>query len=168
MKITQENIAVLDQVTKMLANLNNEMFARNHRLIHDVSIGQHIRHILEFYQCIFVGLASGTISYDDRERDVRIETDLSFALETIESLKRQLSEVEHDTSIQLCAAYSNEEQEQLTSSLKRELAYVLDHTIHHLAIVKIVLKNDGVFVDPSLGIAPSTLRYRRELEMSNR
>jgi len=80
-----------------------------------------------------------------------------------------LGKIENDCSINLCASYSSIEirQEQIISSLKREIAYALDHTIHHLAIVRIVLKNEGVYVDPAMGVAPSTLRYRKEMKILN-
>jgi len=44
----------------------------------------------------------------------------------------------------------------------RELAYCMDHATHHLAIIKIALIDGGhdIINKSSLGVAPSTIRYR--------
>jgi hypothetical protein len=42
------------------------------------------------------------------------------------------------------------------SSVCRELAFVISHTIHHNAIVGQILQSHGVAVDSRYGVAPST------------
>jgi hypothetical protein len=38
---------------------------------------------------------------------------------------------------------------------------LLRHTVHHYAIVRLLLAERGVECDPDLGVAPSTLAYRQ-------
>jgi len=47
-----------------------------------------------------------------------------------------------------------------STSIKRELAFLLSHTIHHYAIVAIICRLQGLSVEDDFGIAPSTLRHR--------
>jgi len=61
MKIAKENIEVLEQVGELLSRLSNELFVKKQSLINQATVGQHIRHILEFYQCIMIGLRTGNV-----------------------------------------------------------------------------------------------------------
>jgi len=44
------------------------------------------------------------------------------------------------------------------STLGRELAFVNSHTIHHQALIAVLLELSGVQVPDHLGLAPSTPR----------
>jgi hypothetical protein len=39
------------------------------------SVGQHVRHTVEFFQCFILGLENGVVDYDARKRDFLIEND---------------------------------------------------------------------------------------------
>ena len=103
------------------------------------------------------------ISYDDRERDKRLETDRIFALIIIDNLVDRLGCVQSDKRMKLRADYSNSGNDSmlLDTSLYRELAYCLEHSIHHQALIKIGIKSvcKGVVLEETFGIAPSTVRY---------
>ncbi len=94
-----------------------------------------------------------------------IETDVVYAVNTIEKLIHFLTSLKNDSSLSLKANYSkaSEKSTIMQTSFYRELAYALDHTVHHLAIVKIALseEKDKVKVDSNFGVAPSTIRYRK-------
>ena len=51
----------------------------------------------------------------------------------------------------------------LKSTFGRELMYAVDHAIHHLALVKIGINDSfkNIQLDPQMGIAPSTIRFRK-------
>ncbi len=129
------------------------------------TIGQHVRHILEFYQCLLNGKANDVICYDGRRRDSRIETDRSFASHIVGEFLDLLVEVKEDRCIVLKGNYStvNNNEINLTTSLFRELAYTLEHSIHHQAIIKAGIKSmhrDEILVE-NFSVAPSTLRHTR-------
>jgi hypothetical protein len=46
------------------------------------------------------------------------------------------------------------------SSLGRELHFLVSHTVHHYAIVRLLLENPDA-VDHAFGVAPSTLAWQR-------
>ena len=46
------------------------------------------------------------------------------------------------------------------STVGRELAYLLSHTIHHYALIRLLAYDHGVRLDAEFGVAPSTLKHR--------
>ena len=164
MKIVQRNIVLLDQMTQFLEKINVELFITPQKLVNDSTLGQHTRHILEFYACLIEHFPSGTVCYDKRLRNRLLEESLDATLAYITNIKKELLMISNDPLITFEASYSadNDEWETIDSSLKRELAYTMDHTIHHLAIIKIILSMHGIPVDTSFGVAPSTLRFHNK------
>jgi hypothetical protein len=63
--IAKENLL---QLKELLQVMKKEDFNRKTEILSGSSIGQHIRHILEFYLLLVSGSFSGTISYDKRQR----------------------------------------------------------------------------------------------------
>ncbi len=49
------------------------------------------------------------------------------------------------------------------SSVKRELQFLLSHTIHHYSLVAVALRAQGFEPGADFGVAPSTLRYWRKI-----
>jgi hypothetical protein len=45
------------------------------------------------------------------------------------------------------------------TSLERELQFLLSHTVHHFALVALLLRAQGFEVSADFGVAPSTLAY---------
>ena len=166
MTLIHHNIKKLEEIQSLLLQFSEELYTAPRGILSEATIGQHFRHILEFYICLEKGSKTGSVSYDDRERDVLLETDMVFAMKSIGKLIQFLSSLEKDCSLTMKANYSdaNEELTTIQTSLYRELAYALDHTVHHLAIVKIALSEEveSVKVDSNFGVAPSTIRYREQ------
>ena len=166
MTLIHHNIKKLEEIKSLLLQFSEELYTAPRGILSEATIGQHFRHILEFYICLEKGSKTGSVSYDDRERDVLLETDMVFAMKSIGKLIQFLSSLEKDCSLTMKANYSdaNEELTTIQTSLYRELAYALDHTVHHLAIVKIALSEEveSVKVDSNFGVAPSTIRYREQ------
>lgn len=82
MDLRTASIQVLEQlldITEQIENKDYDMIIPSL----NASIGQHTRHIIEFYLCLFAGIQTGKVSYDQRKRDKRIESDKDFAMEII-------------------------------------------------------------------------------------
>jgi len=45
------------------------------------------------------------------------------------------------------------------STVKRELQYLQAHTIHHYALIALILRIQGITPHDEFGVAPSTLRH---------
>ncbi len=158
----QEN---LNEIKKVLVKLTNEQYKQQSSTLFGASIGQHVRHILEFYQNVLIGLDSKTVNYDSRERNLLIETDTKFTIQMIDEICSKLKENISDESMILEGNFCAEEgkQIQIKTSFLRELAYCLEHSIHHQALIKVGLLEVNClgFIDETFGLAPATIRYRK-------
>jgi len=156
---------VLDHLIVMMNQIKTEDYILNISSL-NASVGQHIRHILEFYICLFQGLETGIVNYDNRKRDPRIENDLQFTKDLIGRLKEKINSIEENCDLQLQIKYgdASEMDIQLNSNFFRELAYNVEHTIHHLAIIKhfIIEDFDYIVLPDHFGIASSTVRYTNQ------
>lgn len=152
-------------MTNLVAELDDHAYKRKLAVLSGSSIGQHVRHILEFYLCI-VHSKEEVICYDDRPRDVRIESDRVFALELMDVLQQILSQPFPDAVIRLRTNMSVEtcESQYLHSSRYRELVYAFEHGVHHQAIIKIGLNelDKSELIDAHFGVAPSTIRFQKQ------
>ncbi len=150
----------LEEIKSLLISISNLEYSEKLKILNNVSIGEHVRHILEFYQTI-IFTKHETISYEKRERNLLIQNDKVAALEYIEDLLSHLENISCDKKIIVQSDFGI-----LESSTNRELFYALEHSIHHQAIIKIGLseieKTD--LVDKNFGVAPSTIAYQKKLE----
>jgi hypothetical protein len=134
----------------------------------DASIGQHFRHVVEHFDCLLQGAASGEVNYDERERNHRIESEVTYAGENTQDIIRRLRSWTNATLEQPCItvsslAYHTDSPTRIASNLGRELAYCIGHAIHHFAIIRLLCERVGVRVSSEFGYAPSTLKYRSSL-----
>ncbi len=161
-ELREVNILKLQEIQKVIDLLPQALYTEPQALFEGSTVGQHFRHIIEFYGCLLSGVESGSLCYDDRERDLRLESDQEFAKETCANLIPLVRSVEFSTTLELraCCDPSASEQLHFSTSVERELAYTLDHAIHHLAMIKIILRQEGIKIDPSIGVAPSTIRHK--------
>ncbi len=156
----------LYQLKELLESIDNDQYTAKPDILSGASIGQHMRHILEFYLLLVSGSFTGTISYDKRERDIRIEEDTTFAVQTIDRLLTGIDTLDVKQPVKLEADYSTGENSQklIDSSVSRELAFCIEHSIHHQALIKaglIALKMEHLTTE-HFGIAYSTLKYRND------
>lgn len=147
----------LEKLIDLLNQLDDEAYSAPCAALGNSSIGQHTRHIIELFQCLLNQYEVGTICYDKRERNTKIETETEYAIFCIKNIQNQLFKenktlnlVQFDTEI--------------ASNYHRELLYNLEHCIHHQALIKVaVLALEDIHLCPSFGIAPSTLAYRKQV-----
>lgn len=162
--LVDHNIAVLAQVDGILEQLDNEELMRGHALLFGSSIGQHLRHILEFYQCLLAAVHTGTFSYDRRMRDPAIETEVAAARASVAWSTRELVRLGMDQPLKMDADLPGVPLGTgATTTLRRELLYLADHGVHHLAMVRIALEQafPHVVLPGQLGVAVSTQNHRQ-------
>ena len=148
------------QLTHLLRQLTEEQYSQKIPLLKNASIGQHIRHTIEFFEELENGYHFGVVNYDNRQRNLLLETDKIFAEEILNAFPEVIKKP--DREIRLEVRYSNNGQtEQVLTSYQRELVYVIEHTVHHMAIIRSALSGfPSVILPDSFGIAASTLRYK--------
>lgn len=149
----------------LVSMLTQEQYVYVSKCLEGGSIGQHVRHILEFYACLIEGVGIGKVNYDRRERDLRISTNRLFALERMKEIMNQLNEIALDRSILLEGQFDVDDSQctETPTSVQRELIYCLEHSIHHQALIRVVLQELGLIqlVDTHFGVASSTIRFHQ-------
>jgi hypothetical protein len=166
MEIRDFVIEDLLKVHELIRSIEDSLFVEELPILSNATIGQHVRHILEFYQAVVNRVMASEMSYDDRIRNRELEINRQKTIDLICDLQLLVSQHKLDLPLILKANYSlgNEEYLRFTSSVERELAYALEHSIHHQAIIKIGLNSKPVEMEfvRSLGVSPATARYRQK------
>ena len=124
------------------------------------TIGQHTRHIVEFFVCLLDQEAHETINYDLRKRNSRLEIDPIFAIETIKKIEAGIGDLSFDKVVMLQTLY---QEAPIPTTIQREIAYLLEHTIHHLAMVRIGINEAApqLQLPVDFGVAKSTVIARQ-------
>ena len=159
--IVDANVEALQQVIELIKIASDTNYHKTPPT-GGSTIGRHVRHILDHFDALKTGLAKGKIDYDQRHRDSVIETDTRLAAAHTKSIIDWLSKyAKTDQAVNMKTEISAVLQEPQTvpSSLKRELIYLMNHTIHHSAYVALLLKSFGEDVDETIGLAPATQIY---------
>lgn len=161
----------LEDLEILLSKMNTKLYTFELKSLSGATIGQHFRHILELYQCLLSGIDREEINYDSRVRDKLIENEISVALDTIGKIKKSIGDLTSNRILTLKGNYACEKDGEINiiTSLYRELAYNLEHSIHHQALIRVGLMelNSENLITDSFGVAPSTLRFRNELMLGN-
>jgi len=136
-------------------------------LLSGSTIGQHSRHIIEFYNCLLEQSANSpdpVICYAKRRRDFLIESQPDHAVKCVDEICERLVSLDVSMKCHLDCDEHGRENLLVQSTIGRELIYNIEHTTHHLAIVKIALKDilPALELPEHFGVAPSTLRHRHE------
>jgi uncharacterized damage-inducible protein DinB len=157
-------IAVLDQLATLIETLTDEQYMRKPQGISASSIGGHVRHNLDHIESLLAGINRGMIDYDSRQRGTNVETSRSSALALIEQQSQRLYSVRWESvrsPLQLSAMFDPQMAPvRLMTSVERELAFVLSHTIHHNSLIGVIAQLLGASIPKYFGYAPSTIAHR--------
>jgi hypothetical protein len=165
-QLIRNNILFLRQGVALLERLNDDLYVKTVAPYFSSGVGKHIRHNLDHYESFLTGLAGGKIDYDGRQRDHRVETDRRYAIEKMLVIVSRLEalaapERDHSILVQMNEADGAGLPPWSRSTIERELQFLMSHTVHHYALIAIVLKIQGFDCDQDFGVAPSTLKYQR-------
>jgi hypothetical protein len=160
------NIAVLQQGLDLIRRLDDELYTPEPGKARTGSVGMQFRHGLDFYFCLLAGLESGEVDYENRQRDDRIAEDRLYAAGRMEDLVATLATLGDDdadrrirTRGEAPAGAGHDTAPWAASSGLRELQFLFSHTVHHYAIIRLLLAARGFEAGQEFGVAPSTLRY---------
>lgn len=167
MNVNQACSNILSQLTEMVDQLTEQDFIKPVDALGHSTIGQHLRHTLEFFICLENGFEGGVINYDKRAHDKLVETDKYIALSVISKINEFVKSHRGDKALKLEAAYDLDKEEFVTieTNYLRELVYNIEHAVHHMAIMKIGIREAAPYVKLAhdFGIAASTIRYQETL-----
>ncbi|NDC40853.1 MAG: DinB family protein [Chitinophagia bacterium] len=153
--------ATIGQLDEVLTQLNDEQYVQPCTVLNGGTVGQHARHIIELFQCLERGYLTGEVCYDRRDRDKAIETSKVLASTLLQGISHNINRP--NINLEVAAEVFTTDGEPLQSNYLRELAYNLEHTIHHLALLRPALAEIAdLRVGDAFGVAPSTLKYREQ------
>jgi len=149
----------LDQLRSAISLLKPEWYCQPLETLHQNSIGRHVRHVLEFFQCLSRANTWHIVNYDDRQRNQKLENDLNFAMDELSKIQFEIGTFEEKT-LTLFVDYGYGEQ-RTNTTLFRELVYNIEHTVHHLALIKIGINQHfpSINLSENLGVAYSTQQF---------
>lgn len=164
--------AILNQLSSVVEQMTEAEFATPSEALSGSSIGQHLRHTLEFFICLEQGFQNGTVNYDKRAHDKLIESDKIIALSYIHRIQNFVKTQATDQSLKLEVGYDLQHNDCVTieTNYFRELTYNIEHAVHHMAIMKIGIREVAprITIPSDFGVAASTLRYRESSVASAR
>ena len=165
MEIKEACNKILDQVGAVIDQISDSDFVKPVEAFNGATLGQHFRHSLEFFQCLMNGYANGIVSYDKRDHDKAIESNRLLALDVINKSKLFIehSNIAKLIDLQVCYDSESDCEVVVPSNMAREITYNIEHIIHHMALVKIGIKEVCPYVNlpNEFGIAISTIKYHR-------
>jgi len=155
-EIVNASLITLEKSKKLLLSISDKELSNNTVSPYYSSIGSHIRHILDFYDCILV--EGNYLDLTQRKRSFEIENYCSAAInyldQQIEKLKSGLYTLERAVKVIDDLGTGSLEIDYTFSSL---LAQANSHTIHHYAIINYILDCLDIKVkDSDFGYNPTT------------
>lgn len=164
MTLSEAACHVLAQLSDVVRQLDAEQFVRPSITLSDATIGQHMRHSLEFFQCLQRGLPKGVVNYDKREHNEALQQNPQRALTALDEIMDFLRSQPENIPLLLEIGYdrTSDQPQSVPSNLYRELSYTIEHAVHHMALIKVGLREvaPGISLPADFGVAVSTLRYR--------
>lgn len=153
-----DNGILLEQGIALLSSLSDRMYLQKQNNS-ESSVGEHIRHVIEHYQMFLEGIQMGHIDYDKRKRDPSLEENRLHAINRLRELFTFFETKYLPLGQILVSQNYNPDFPTpiVTSTIERELLFLVSHTVHHYAIIALVLKDEVGVIPPYFGYSPATL-----------
>lgn len=151
----------LHTLANLLTQLTNEQYTCKIRHLDGAAIGGHSRHIIEIVQCVINGYETGQVDFIRRYRHTELEIKREAAIHKIQEVTGLLNKP--DKSLDLYVETETGAPGSFTrTTYLREIIYAIEHTIHHLALIKVALTDMNLsLADERFGVAYSTMLYRK-------
>src|SRR3954462_8697321 len=114
MNISRACIQILQQLAQLVNEIDGRDFNKPSEALSNSTIGQHLRHTLEFFICFENGYQKGLINYDKRSHDKLIETDKFVALLCINRTISFVNNLTANKSLRLEVGYDLDEEDFVT------------------------------------------------------
>jgi uncharacterized damage-inducible protein DinB len=162
--LIRENMGILEQGSAILDALSDEEYSRPvDGSGASSSLGKHFRHVINFYESLLTP-EDGLLDYDRRRRDPDIEQQAQVASSRMKGFRKEFTRWidEPVARPRISGIFIQRDKGLLIpSDLGRELKFVLEHSIHHYAIIGLIIRQRGFDIPREFGVAPSTLAWER-------
>ncbi|WP_412984558.1 hypothetical protein [Pontimicrobium sp. IMCC45349] len=164
--ILQSSIVTLRKSVTLLSNISSEVLSDSSVSPYYSCIGSHVRHILDFYDCILNGMDTKYIDLTERRRDERMHCDCNYSIENINRVINEISKIDNLTIKDRYCVIDDLGlgKIEINYSLGAILAQANSHAIHHYAIINFILDRLGIiFDDTDFGYNPTTPKANTNL-----
>lgn len=155
---------IIQQLSALVQQISEQDFAAPSPALSNSTIGQHLRHTIEFFICLEQGFDKGIINYDKRAHDKLIESDKFLATAALQRIQEFVETSRPEKLLTLEVGYDLATDAFVTvqTNYTRELVYNIEHAVHHMAIIKIGIREVAPYVTlpADFGIAASTIRHK--------
>ena len=160
-------IGVVNQGDALLTEIENANYVRKLPAAFNASIGGHYRHCLDHFRSLLDSASAGDLNYDHRERGTLVENDRFAALNATRELRVNYQGLPPEClSRQLLitckTSYAAHGSQASSSSVGREIMYVVAHAVRHYALIGIMGGLLGLKLPRGFGVAPSTVKFQSE------
>jgi hypothetical protein len=153
--------AVLADLARVVGQLTHSEYAGSGVPGVSGSIGGHVRHCLDHVHALERGIEAGMADYECRTRDTAIERDPELAVAALNDAAHRLATC--PDAVLECAVLVRSRIDPAgrvlvsASTIGRELAFVISHSIHHSAAIALLVTRRGACRLPErFGLAPGT------------
>ncbi|WP_298498012.1 DinB family protein [uncultured Algibacter sp.] len=156
--IIQSTLKTLKKSQVLLDHLSNNQLCDASVPPYHSSIGSHIRHILDFYDCICNVNTENKVDLTARSRNKNVEADCVCAKDYLKQIIERLNAASFDINDNILViddlGIGKTEIPYTYGSL---LAQANSHTIHHYAIINYIFDSLGIVInDSDFGYNPTT------------
>ena len=154
---------VFVQLSASLELLTDEQYTYESKILSNATIGQHVRHIIEMFICLEEGYDCSIVNYENRKRDYIIETQKDVATSLLKKIYEGLNKENKPLVLQGSYNEDTDELIEFDTNYFREIAYNLEHAIHHMALIKVGIREvSDIEIPDGFGVASSTIKFRNE------
>ena len=151
----------LQRGIKLLQTIDDTQYSNNSIAPYYSSIGIHMRHILDVFNCIFKGIEKGQIDLTARQRNELAETKVAVGLDYFDRIIALLNEVREEDLDRLVEVKDDLGLGMITANytIAAALIQAHSHAIHHFASIGYIISQMGINLhDGDFGYNPTTPR----------
>ena len=162
MQLQQSVKNVFVQLSESLHHLSDEQYVQQSKTLFNATIGQHVRHIIELFICMEESYESSLVNYKKRKRDFVIKKNRVLAQKKKKKIYNGLERPNKELLLESNYDEHNIEAITVATNYYREIIYNLEHTVHHMALIRVGINEvSNITVPDRFGVASSTIKYRK-------
>jgi len=149
----------LDRGIQLLSQITDEQYSNTSIAPYYSSIGSHVRHILDVFDCIFEGLPFENINLIARKRNIMVEKFTINGINYFEEIKLKLNQLGTENLNIIVKVTDDLGLGKVTANytLVAILIQAHSHAIHHFASVGYIISQLGINLpDDDFGLNPTT------------
>lgn len=159
MPLQQTITHLINQLTVVLQQLTPQQYSTKLDVLLKASIGEHVRHTIELFTALHTGYNEGTVNYENRKRDYTLQSNNAVAITALQLIEANC--LKPNKPLTIVTGDCNDIL--IESNYYRELLYNIEHTIHHMALIRIgVEQTTTIAMNNSFGVAASTIKYKTQ------